>query len=168
MADVDSGEDDPEAGDDHDDDDDMEIDFQPSIPQPPSSQLTLSALDKTIIMCKNLILEYENDIENLQRGPTVNKMSKEGIVSEEKRKLRLIELETNKLSVYTEMQVEERKNRLEKLKKDKKEREEEREKLKYLEYNKRREEGENLEARDDSVSKGLLTCLLYTSPSPRD
>ena len=106
----------------HEEDDDNEEDmrlvhFSPSIPQPPSSQLSLSSLDKTVIKSKNLILEYETDIEKLQRGPSFNKMSKEAIAAEEKRKVRLIELETRKLSVYTEMQQDERNSRLEALKK---------------------------------------------------
>ena len=131
-----------------------EVNFEPSIPQPPSSQLTLSALDKTVIHSKNLILQYETDIEKLQLGN--DKMSKESIASEEKRKVRLIELETRKLNVYTEMQQDERNSRLEALMKEKQEREAEREKRKYKEYNERRQQEEQEEAKEESKTKGLL------------
>ena len=50
-------------------------------------------------------------------------MSKETLAAEEKRKIRLIELETRKLSVYTEMQQEERNQRLASLKQEKMDRE---------------------------------------------
>ena len=63
------------------------VNFQPLIPQPQSSQLTLSSLDKTVINSKNLILQYETDIERLQKGPAFNKMSKENVAAEEKRKV---------------------------------------------------------------------------------
>ena len=45
------------------------------------------------------------------------------------------------------------------MKNEKVEREAEREKRKYLEYNKRRDEEDTIQARDDSVSKGLLDKL---------
>ena len=135
----------------------------------PSSQLSLSELDQTVITSKNLILQYETAIERYQRGPAFNKMSKEALAEEEKRKIRLIELETRKLSVYTEMQQEERNARLEKIKQEKQRREAEKERKKYEEYNKRREEEQQQQEREESVSRSLLTnCLLYTSPSPRD
>ena len=130
--------------------------FTPSIPQLPSSQLSLSALDKTVLCSKNLILEYETDIDKYHRGPSFNQMSKETLAAEEKRKIRLIELETRKLSVYTEMQQDERNVRLEAIKKDKMEREAAKQKQKYEEYNKRRELEEQQQAKDDSISKGLL------------
>ena len=115
--------------DEEEDEDDIRlVDFTPHIPQPPSSQLSLSELDKTVINSKNLIIEYENAIDRYQRGPTYNKMSKEALAAEEKRKIRLIELETRKLSVYTEMQQDERNARLESLKQEKLQREADKEK----------------------------------------
>ena len=139
------------------DEDVRHVNFTPSIPQMPSSQLSLSTLDKTILSSKNLIIEYETEIEKYQRGPAYNKMTKEALAEEEKRKIRLIELETRKLSVYTEMQQEERNARLETIKKEKMEREALKEKRKYEEYNRRREIEEKLAAKEESVSKGLLS-----------
>ena len=49
--------------DEEDEEDIRHVNFTPLIPQPQSSQLSLSTLDKTIITSKNLILEYETDIE---------------------------------------------------------------------------------------------------------
>ena len=155
-----SGVDSVDDGHEEEDDEDEDIrhvNFTPSIPQMPSSQLSLSTLDKTVLSSKNLILEYETDIDKYHRGPAYNKMSKEALAAEEKRKIRLIELETRKLSVYTEMQEDERKARIEFIKKQKLERDAQKQRQKYEEYNKRREQEEKMEAREDSVSKGLLS-----------
>ena len=153
---MDDGNEDDGDDDDDDDDDIRHVNFTPSIPQPQSSQLSLSTLDKTVITSKNLILEYETDIDRYQRGPAYNKMSKETLAAEEKRKIRLIELETQKLSVYTEMQQEEHNARLEAIKKEKMEREAVKERKKYEEYNKRREAEEKQLAKEENVSLGLL------------
>ena len=77
----------------------------------------------------------------------------------------MIELETRKLSVYTEMQQDERNARLEALKNEKKEREAEREKRKYMEYNRRRAQEEQEASRDESCSKGLLSKMRQENAS---
>ena len=79
---VDHGHDEEE-----DEEDVRDINFEPQIPQPQSSQLSMSTLDKTVVNSKNLIIQYEADIEKLQKGSNFNNLTKEGIAAEEKRKV---------------------------------------------------------------------------------